>query len=437
MRIIYCDVDTLRPDHLEPYGYGRRITPNLRELAERGVVFDHYYASDSPCAPARAAWTTQQFGLVTGAIGNAGEAAQLRTTRGRAPFVDNPYPYAPFLGEYLSRKLWTTSISCFPPRHEAYWWVGNFREWIRPSLSLGDDEDAATVNRVAFEWLCRHADQDDWFLHLHYWDSHTPYTVGREWVERAEAAGPPPDWPDEAAVAAHQTVYGPHTAQDLYEDGGAWRVPPPRSPRPATMPDAIRTREDAVRLITGYDAAIMYWDYHFGQLLNLLSDLHRLEDTAVIVSADHGECLGEHGVYGDHPLATEAVHHIPLIIYWPGLTDRLPAAARRSGAWQYADRVWPYPVRASGMAGAGGLAGPVVCRRAAWRAGSRTDRFGVEPRRLHVSAGRAHPRLPLYPNLGPRLLSRRTRATVRDGVGSASLAQPYPGLARGGGPAPR
>lgn len=336
MRIIYVDVDTLRPDHLEPYGYARHITPNLSELAARGVTFDHYYTTDSPCAPSRAAWTTQQFGIVTGAIGNGGEAAQLRTTRGKAPWVDNAYGYTPFLGQYLySGGLYTASISCFPPRHEAYWWVGNFREWLKPTLSYGDNEDAANVNAAAFQWLDRHAAEHDWFLHLHYWDPHIPYMVSSEWYDRAQASGPAPNWPDQATIDQHQTIYGPHTAVDLYEDDGAWRVPARTSPRPDTMPDAIATRADFEKLITGYDAGIMYWDHHFGQLLNHLADLKILDSTAIIVSSDHGEAFGENGVYGDHPLANDAIHHIPLIISWPGVTDALDAGARHSGAWQY------------------------------------------------------------------------------------------------------
>ncbi|MDD0858518.1 hypothetical protein NHF46_13540 [Arthrobacter alpinus] len=48
MRIIYVDVDTLRPDHTGPYGYGRKITPHLDAFAEGAAVLESYYASDSP-----------------------------------------------------------------------------------------------------------------------------------------------------------------------------------------------------------------------------------------------------------------------------------------------------------------------------------------------------------------------------------------------------
>lgn len=51
-----------------------------------------------------------------------------------------------------------------------------------------------------------------------------------------------------------------------------------------------------------------------------MSHLGVLEDTAIIISADHGEAMGEQAVNGDHVCAGEAVHNIPMIVRWPGLT---------------------------------------------------------------------------------------------------------------------
>jgi arylsulfatase A-like enzyme len=94
------------------------------------------------------------------------------------------------------------------------------------------------------------------------------------------------------------------------------------------MPDAIRNRRDFEILVNGYDGGIAYCDSEIGRLFDLLASLGQLEETAVIVTSDHGECFGENGVYGDHPLANEAVHHVPLIVRWPGLTTRASQSAR-------------------------------------------------------------------------------------------------------------
>ena len=62
-------------------------------------------------------------------------------------------------------------------------------------------------------------------------------------------------------------------------------------------------------------------DRHVGVLLGQLEGLGVLNDTAVIISSDHGECLGELNAYGGHCFADGCTAHIPLIVRWPGVTD--------------------------------------------------------------------------------------------------------------------
>ena len=50
-RMIWIDIDTLRPDHLGCYGYERPTSPNMDELAKEGVRLEGLYTSDSPCLP--------------------------------------------------------------------------------------------------------------------------------------------------------------------------------------------------------------------------------------------------------------------------------------------------------------------------------------------------------------------------------------------------
>lgn len=89
-----------------------------------------------------------------------------------------------------------------------------------------------------------------------------------------------------------------------------------------TMPDAIRTVDDWKKFVDGYDGAIRYMDYHIGQILDLLDEAGILDEVCFIVSCDHAEAMGEQGIYGDHVCASEAVHNIPMIIRWPGITPK-------------------------------------------------------------------------------------------------------------------
>lgn len=329
MRIIYIDVDSLRPDHTTPYGYRRQITPNLQKIADKGVRFDQYHSSDTPCVPSRAGFTTQRFGIVTGAIGHQGRDGDIRLTEARSHRPD-----APFLGGYLANEggYHTVGMSCFAERHQAWWYHGNFMEFLRPSLSLGLDEDAQDVTDCAISWLERRGHEDNWFLALNYWDTHTEYFIDEKWPCLAAESGPAPAWPDEAAIAMHQKVYGAHSAVDLHGANGG------PSPLPAIMPDRITNRKDFEKLINAYDGAIAYWDHHLGRLLKKLELLGLHEKTAIIVTADHGEAFGENGVYAEHALAHPATNRVPLVIFWPGMTDKLaPEARAHSGLFYHLD----------------------------------------------------------------------------------------------------
>ena len=329
MRIIYIDVDSLRPDHTSPYGYARKLTPNIQSIADKGVRFDEYHSSDTPCVPSRAGFTTQRFGVASGAIGHQASDGDLYLTESRSQRED-----APFFGFHLANAggYHTVAMTCFAERHQAYWFHGNFMEFLRPSLSLGLDEDAADVADAALGWLDRRGKDDKWFLMLNFWDTHRDYQIDKATLERAAASGPAPAWPDAEAIEGHQTLYGAATAQDLHGAYGA------RSPNPEITPHAISHRADFEQLINGYDGTIAYLDHHVGRILTKLKQLGIEDDTAIIFTADHGEAFGEHGIYGEHAYAHPPTTRVPLIVHWPGVTDQLPEERKaHSGLFYHLD----------------------------------------------------------------------------------------------------
>ena len=78
-------------------------------------------------------------------------------------------------------------------------------------------------------------------------------------------------------------------------------------------------RADFEQMVNGYDAAIRFVDHHVQQVLDEFDRQGLLDETAVIITADHGDAFGEHGIYSDHVCADECIHHIPLIVRWPGV----------------------------------------------------------------------------------------------------------------------
>jgi choline-sulfatase len=319
MRIIYFDIDCLRPDHLGCYGYERPTSPTLDALAAEGTCFDHYYCASSPCLPSRTALFSGRFGIRNGVISNHGAGAkfhlQTRTYGG-------PQPENEMLMRQLRRHGYDTiSFSNFADRHNALWFMYGWSEFHTPNLK-GGAETADEVNAPLLRWLEHNAQREDYFLHVNYWDVHRTYKMDASWADRFRGSPVPQAWPDEAAIRAHQAITGPFTATGQFRDNV--------SPLPL-MPGAVSSRADFEHMVTGYDAAIAYADSHVAEVLDELDRQGVLDDAVVIVSADHGDAFGEHGIYSDHVCADECIHHVPLIVRAPGLA----AAGRHNDAFLY------------------------------------------------------------------------------------------------------
>ncbi len=317
MRLLYVDIDTLRADHLGCYGYHRPTSPNIDALAAEAVRFDNVYASDVPCLPSRTALVSGLLGIRNGVVNHGGVAADLRAEgadRGfRSTIIGRSWP------SMLMQAGWrTASMSSFPLRHSAPWWTSGFMEAMNLMRGMGN-ERADEVLPHALDWLDRNGAEDDWFLHVHLWDPHTPYNTPDSFPNVFEG-DPIVPWLSEEVRATHWELPGPHSAQEVtgysYDDFDQ-ESRYPRQPMQASSMAEVK------RIFDGYDLGIRYADDAVGRLLNSLADLGVLDDTAIMISSDHGEAFGELGVYCDHQAADEATCRIPLVLRWPGLEPRV------------------------------------------------------------------------------------------------------------------
>ena len=83
----------------------------------------------------------------------------------------------------------------------------------------------------------------------------------------------------------------------------------------------IKNASDAKEQIDAYDTGIKYADFYLSKVFEDLKKMNLWDDTAIIISADHGENQGELNVWGDHQTADHITNRVPLIIRWPGITD--------------------------------------------------------------------------------------------------------------------
>jgi len=306
MRILYLDIDTLRPDHMSCYGYQRQTTPCLYRVAREGMRFDGMYCSDAPCLPSRAALISGMFGIRNGAVGHGGTAGDRRLTGRNRGFTD-PVDEVNFTHLFRRAGFHTCSISTFAERHSSHWFTAGFHEVY--NVGKRGLESGEEVLPVALDWLNRRGKEDNWYLHLHLWDPHTPY---RTPVDNPFSNQPLDTWITPEVFEKHLRQVGPHGLNelDMYDDR--------TSPKYPKQPGKATTYAAMLGILDGYDEGIRYADSLLGQVLDKLVELGIDEDTAVIVTSDHGENMGELGIYSEHGTADEPTCHIPMLIRWPG-----------------------------------------------------------------------------------------------------------------------
>lgn len=308
MRIVMFDIDTLRPDHLGCYGYGRNTSPNIDSVAEEGVVFDEYYCPNAPCLPSRASLVTGQYGIHNGILGHGGTAADLRH-EGKARDFGDSWSANNLFRQFRKKDMHTVSFSTFAERHSAWWFNCAFKEQY--NYGTGGGEIAGDISPMVMDWIERRGDEDNWFMHVNFWDPHsayrTPEDFGNPWKDEPSAD----PWITDEVFRDHYLHVGPHGAREIF----MWNdnISMPR------YPGSLGSAADAKTFIDNYDCGIAYCDMHIGRILDLLKKkgLYN-DDLAIIITSDHGENIGELGLYAEHATADHVTCRIPMIIKWPG-----------------------------------------------------------------------------------------------------------------------
>ncbi|HLL91042.1 MAG TPA: sulfatase, partial [Tepidisphaeraceae bacterium] len=271
MRIVYIDIDSLRPDRLGCYGYHRDTSPHIDRIAAAGVRFDQYYTPDAPCLPSRTAFYSGRFGIQTGVVVHGYAAAEPRRERLHRGFRDR------FEADGLAARLQglgfhTAMVSPFGQRHAAHWFYAGFNEVH--NTGKGGMESAEEIRPPLDRWLSANAAADGWYLHVNFWDPHTPYRAPASFGDPFADAPLPAHLDDDALIARHVKMTGPHTAMDvgMYTDGD-----PVRWPREVAR---ITDRASMRRWVDGYDTGVRYADEYVGRLVAHLERAGVYDDTA-------------------------------------------------------------------------------------------------------------------------------------------------------------
>jgi len=151
---------------------------------------------------------------------------------------------------------------------------------------------APTITQNALNWFDDTWDgEEPFFMWLHYMDVHYPFQPPERFLEELDI--------------------DPLPKRRVAELNGKMQENPEEL-----------TKEDVDDLLKLYDGEIRFTDHYIGKVLNELEERDILDETIVVITADHGEAFGEHGRFGHHPYLYDELLRVPLIVHAPGLESR-------------------------------------------------------------------------------------------------------------------
>ncbi len=346
--ILILMADQLTAGALPAYGNRVARTPHLDRLAREGVVFDAAYCNSPLCGPSRAVLMSGRLPSATGAYDNAVEfpaqsptfAHYLRAEGYRTILAGKMHFCGPDQLHGFEERL-TTDI--YPAD---FGWTP---DWTRPgerldwfhnmdSVTLAGrcvctnqmdfDEEVGFAARQKLYDIARDGDARPFCMIVSMTHPHDPFTMADPYWSRYTDAEI-----DMPRVSAAVSVDDPHAVRLRHICG--------QDLQPVTE-ENIRAARRA------YYAAISYFDDHVGALLGALGEAGLAEDTIVLVLADHGEMLGERGMWYKMSFH-EGAARIPFIVHAPGrfaahrvvapvsLVDVLPTLAAIAGGGREPD----------------------------------------------------------------------------------------------------
>lgn len=259
MKILFFDIDTLRADHMGCYGYDRNTSPVMDSVAKEGVCFDNYYCPNAPCLPSRFSLVSGKYGIHNGIVGHGGTTADMRLQGDTRRFTDAMSDYGLFM-QFRKSGFYTASFSTFAERHSAWWFNAGFNECY--NVGGHGEESAEEITPLVLDWLERNKEKDNWMLHIHYWDPHTPYRTpaDRENVFYKEKLSD--NWITEDVFKEHLLHIGPHGANEVT----MWNdTVNPKYPK---QPGKLGNLDEVKHLIDLYDDGVKYTDENIGIILD-------------------------------------------------------------------------------------------------------------------------------------------------------------------------
>lgn len=302
MRTIMILHDTLRRDMLSCYNPDTDVkTPNMDALAADSIVFDKHFTGSMPCMPARRDIMCGRLNFLDRSWGpieifdetlpktlsNKGIRSHMITDHahyfriGGENYCQQFSTYEFFRGQ--ESDPWVSLIDDPKMPKDFFGEVKRQYECNRTKLKGEADYPSVKCFKAAMDWIDANQDSDDFFLMVETFDPHEPFDVPREYLD-----------------LYHDDYDGPHFDLPKYHKIDE------------------ETEEAMEHLKHRYKALITMTDKNLGLFIDKLKAAGMYEDTMIILTTDHGYCLGEREFIGKNymPYYNE-LSNIPLIIHLP------------------------------------------------------------------------------------------------------------------------
>jgi len=290
--VLFITIDTLRSDHLSAYGYPRETSPAFDRTAAQGALFTNVVAATPFTQPSTASLLTGLYPHTHGVRNHPNLLAPNHVTLAEV-LRDEGYLTAAFSSHGLLVPEWGFGQGFLlferigtPVRFDVTLLAHALRRLGVRKPERSHRADAVTER--ALRWLDSGA-RTPFFLWLHYLDPHFPYEPPEEYARMFDSGTGVDEltdleWPD-----GRRKIFD----LDLPED---------------------RVRKN----IDLYDAEIRFTDDEIGRVLDRLQKMRLLDKTIVAITADHGESLGEHGLYFAHThFLYDPCMMVPLAVSYP------------------------------------------------------------------------------------------------------------------------
>jgi arylsulfatase A-like enzyme len=348
LNILLVTLDQFRGDCLSAVAHPLVRTPHLDRLAAEGVLFTRHYSQASPCSPGRASLYTGMYQMSHRVVANGtpldarfDNIAKAARRAGYAPalfgYTDQSIdpreaagPDDPRLNTYEGVLPGFEAVLDLPASKPAAW-----IEWLRSKgYSVPDNADEALDGEpsrplehsmgsfVADRFIAWAERQNSpWFAHVSQLRPHPPFAAAGDFATAYAAT-------DMAAPIAPSDERHPLHSLLL-------RIPALRAPA---------DKAEMVRIQAQYFGMVSEADHQFGRMRAALERLGQWDDTFVVVTSDHGEQLGDHGLLQKHGFFEESFH-IPCIV-----RDPRPGRARGYRVDKFTENVDLFPTLCEVMA---------------------------------------------------------------------------------------